>query len=427
MFCPAQLQWVSLSAPQCQMAAYDSARDRVVGYAGSTMWEFDGLAWQVVPSNMPPLVAWGYVFDEQRRVTVAISSFVQAVWEWDGTSWTNPGTVPFFVWNYPTYFGYHLVYHPRRKRVLIFVAGAFGSELHEWDGVAWTLVPTTNAPLVRISPFTQFSYHALVYDRATDKLVLFGRAEVQNTGGVIADESRTWEWDETTGWLEFPPSGTLRSTFMWFDAHRGKMVRYDEGLNPPTVHIRDDDAIWRPIAYSLNGLSPTVFAGCHDPLRNRFYSYQNATNDVAYLTDLYPAEYSPHGAGCVAPAPPELRLTAPWTRAWLGGALGTTVVLAPQSVAVLCTGLSDTLFGTTPLPFDLSALGMPSCSLRVAPELIQLGLGSHGRVTFALPIPADPILVGTVFYQQALVPAPGANPAGLRVSNSTRGRIGRSH
>ncbi|HEX5053216.1 MAG TPA: hypothetical protein VFZ65_15685 [Planctomycetota bacterium] len=429
-----QTIWMTTPAPLCDAAAYDSHRDRLIGYNVNATWEFDGSSWQQVPSaNMPPNAGWQFAFDERRGVTVAISDYYQSVWEWDGVNWTNAGAVPFFTWAvppyvYPPYFGYHLTYHRGRKRVVVFVAGAGGAELHEWDGANWSPVSTTGGPPISPMVHRAYRYHAFGYDAAQKKLVLFGRTESSSSSGnIIAVEALTWDWNESDGWVEYPPSGPIGSplgnTFMWFDAHRGKMIRYSEGLSPPSLRMREG-AAWLPMNYVLNGLNPVVYAGCHDPVRNRFYSYQSATSSVAYLTDLYPAMYAPHGAGCTVANAPVLGLTESWTRAWLGGTLGVTVSLAPLSVAVLITGLSDQSFGATPLPLDLSMLGMPSCDLRVAPELLQLGVGTHTRVTFEQPIPADPAVVGTPFYQQALVLAPGANAAGILVSNSMRASIG---
>ena len=39
----------------------------------------------------------------------------------------------------------------------------------------------------------------------------------------------------------------------------------------------------------------------------------------------------------------------------------------------------------------------------------------------------DPSLVGVAFWQQAFALAPGVNPAGALLSDSMRGRIGKSH
>ena len=268
-----------------------------------------------------------------------------------------------------------------------------------------------------------YGYHSLAYDANLKKLVLFGRTEVDNSGNLVASVAKTWEWGESDGWNEFPASGPIGNTFMWFDAQRGRMMRYDNGISPPRLSMRED-SVWVPINYALNGLNPVVYAGCHDPVRNRFYSYQNVAGNVAYLTDLSPARYAQHASGCQVANAPVLGLTESWTRAWLGGTLGVTVYLAPRSVAVLMTGLSDQSFGATPLPLDLSMLGMPSCNLRVAPDLLQLGVGTNTRVAFEQTVSANPVVIGTQFYQQALALAPGANAAGLLVSNSMRGSIG---
>jgi hypothetical protein len=249
---------------------------------------------------------------------------------------------------------------------------------------------------------------------------------------LIGREAKTWEWDETNGWIEFPASGGIgQLSTMWFDRQRGHMVRYDFDStgaewvriwtgNPPTADVQT----WKPVPYVPGAISPVLLLPCYDSVRNRVYTYQTFGSALAWLTDVHPATYEPHGDGCASPSTPTLALSEPWTRAWLGGTLEVTV---KGAIAALATGFTDQSFGAVPLPLDLTPFGMPQCQLRVAPEFVQLGITAGHGVPFPLPIPNVPSLIGTEFWQQAFVLAPGANAAGLLASNSMHGRIGKSH
>jgi len=218
---------------------------------------------------------------------------------------------------------------------------------------------------------------------------------------------------------------------MWFDEHRGRLVRHEEygTWPPPTAHFLDDNRVWQQMPYTPSSTPPVFAYGTHDPKRNRFYTIylnQPANNQISYLTDLYPAEYEHHGTGCVGSAP-SLTLRETWTRAWIGSTLELQVQSAPLPFAMLVSGLSDQFASGAPLPIDLTVAGMPQCMLRVSPDSLILGSGTAGTIDFAINIPMQPAIIGIEFFHQAIVLAPGANSVGLLATNSNRGTVGRSH
>jgi hypothetical protein len=146
---------------------------------------------------------------------------------------------------------------------------------------------------------------------------------------------------------------------------------------------------------------------------------------LGWIEDQLPAPYEPVNRSCPASSsPPELDLTQPWTRPWLGDTLSVTARSLPLSVGLLVMGFSDQQFGGNTLPYPLDVHGMPNCFLSVAPDATLLAVGSGGAATFALAIPNLPPLLGTQFWQQVFAPAPGANAAGMLASGSHRGRVG---
>ncbi len=419
--CVAQLQVVpSLCGAH---GAYDSHRDLVVTFDNSTSTTrlFDGAMWQAVVSPVvPPTPLW-FVYDAGRRRVLDVD-FLD-VWEWDGHQWTIMGPSS-YAQPSSSYFVGAIAYDAHEERVTMLALHPSGvdAELRDWDGSGWT-TRANSAIVARPGPFAQYIYHAMEYDSLRRRLVLFGRTEVLNSGSIVASLPLTWEWDRQAGWVQFPASGIIGFTTMWFDNHRGRMMRHEWSTTFSAINLRDANGTWQPVG--ATGLSSTPIGGhSYDSKRNRLYKNWNGGG---YLTSTHPAEYEQHGSGCAAPGSPKLGLSQPWSRAWAGQSLSVTVmpnVAAVHAVAVLATGLSDTAWGSAPLPLALDAFGMPGCTLRVAPDVLDLGTGGNGGITFQLAVPANPALHGAAFWQQAFVLDAFANAAGLRASNSMRATVG---
>jgi hypothetical protein len=111
-------------------------------------------------------------------------------------------------------------------------------------------------------------------------------------------------------------------------------------------------------------------------------------------------------------------------RPFIGGPFQADVGNAPLGIAIMVLGFSDTTSGGLPLPFDLSVIGMPGCSL-----LAEIGetfflFGAPPTVTWSVTIPLDTLFLGVFFYNQAAVADPGINAMNLTVTNGARARIG---
>lgn len=425
----AQLQVVP---SPCWGGIYDRLHDRILDADGVSTRLFDGLLWHTIASVTPtPFAPYG-AYDEGRQRVVALEQgglLGNNTWEWDGSRWRV--VVPPAVVLVSGFFQTNSCYHAGRRSIVMITpwgSGSAGIALREWDGAAWNLIPTTGAPPTRPSVFAQYKYHALAYDRRSSKLVLFGRSEYLNAGNLIARVPLSWEWDEANGWTALGANGTVSGlTKMWFDEHRGRLMRHENHSSAPfgVAYVRDASGAWATVAYGPNPGAGLGGLGAYDPARNRFYNV--FPNGNGYFADQYPAEYTPHASGCAVANASAIRLTKTWTRPWIGDTLSVDVNPCPQSFAVLATGFSDQASGATPLPIDLAGLGMPGCQLRVALDHLSVGTGAAGTVSFQIPVPNDPSLVGVAFWQQAFALAPGVNPAGALLSDSMRGRIGKSH
>lgn len=109
--------------------------------------------------------------------------------------------------------------------------------------------------------------------------------------------------------------------------------------------------------------------------------------------------------------------------------IGTTFVARLSNLAPSCTaiagilGMSRTTAFGTPLPIDLSIIGLTGCNLNVSldlmlPMYLPAGFGIY------LAIPPSPALYQSEFFMQGMAWEAAANPAGLILSRGLRLVIG---
>jgi hypothetical protein len=265
-------------------------------------------------------------------------------------------------------------------------------------------------------------------DRTTGKLVLFGRTEYTGSGFPVATEAITWEWDPVNGWVNLGVSGTLAdAATIWFDAHRGKVMRLDTYPGGHSLFMRTATGGWAPFPLQAPSVGLAYGAG-DDPHYNRYYGV--GTLGLGYYADVYPATYEGHGLSCSTTSPFPFWLTQPSSRAWIGGTLSVDIgdpwSPLPTPFAFLAMGFGDQIFQGVPLPISLASIGMPSCTLNIDAQVTVAVPVTGGVGTWTLPIPMSMGLVGLEFFQQAFAVWPGANPLNLLASQSNRGIVGRS-
>jgi IPT/TIG domain-containing protein/galactose oxidase-like protein len=233
----AQVDWIQSTPATSPPArfdhnlAFDSARNRTILFGGvdftftefGDTWEWDGAAWsQRTPvSSPPPRETTALAYDSARGRTVLfggtdnVNGTVRGdTWEWDGTNWTQaaPATSP------SARSGHAMVYDAARGRTVLFGGSdAFGNpsaETWEWDGASWSNVTPATSPPARY-------FHDMAYDPIRARVVLFG--------GFIAFDSRvndTWEWDGAS-WTQASPvtSPSARNGHaMAFSTSRARVV-----------------------------------------------------------------------------------------------------------------------------------------------------------------------------------------------------------
>ncbi len=94
-------------------------------------------------------------------------------------------------------------------------------------------------------------------------------------------------------------------------------------------------------------------------------------------------------------------------------------------IALLIMGVSNTTWGTIPLPFDLTPLGAGGCNLLVSFDLIGgvvVNGSGTGKATYS--IPNAPALYGLVWHNQYAVIDAAANQLGIAFSNGGTAKVG---
>jgi hypothetical protein len=321
-------------------------------------------------------------------------------WEYDGANWSPVATA-----TAPSARSNHaLAYDSARGRAVLFGGRTATSTLGdtwEFDGSRWQSVGTAQAPAAR-------SDHALAYDTARELTVLFGGG---SSAGYFAD---TWEYDGSN-WtmVPTPASPSMRTGHaLVYDVVRGRTVMFggiwSAFFNEDTWEY--DGSTWTrvatreaparrvaPAAYDLQSGRMVVFAG---------YAPSEAA-DTWELLPLPAASFVRHGRGCPGSAGTPVLDTAPGVQPTLGSVfpLQLTSLPAGGGIALLGFGFDLARWNGAVLPQALDPFGLPGCRVWVGIDSAMLVVLVHAgnAVTFPLAIPANPALAGLIVGAQALV------------------------
>lgn len=416
--------------------AYDLNRGTTVMFGGRSnggpladTWEWSGTNWirRVTASSPAARDSHALALDLSRGIVVMFGGTTGTIadlddtWEYDGQDWLQRHPV-----NKPS---------PRREarmasdvarsRVLLFGGGVgpggqpLLADTWEWNGIDWSPRNPTTSPPARWS-------HGMTYDFAHGRIVMFGGAATGFT--PLGD---TWAWDGTD-WTQLhtfqSPPPSMR-TAIAFDSWRSLVCHFCGFPNGAHTWLYDGFS-WRR---DLRTFAPSIrssFTLSHDILRSRTILFGGFTGG-AYLDDTWEydpgvvARWSPFGAGCAGTAGVPMLGPAGASQPVFGAVFRFELSSLPTTgIAVITIGFSAQQWNGIPLPWDLSSLGMPGCTMRSSPEFLYFAPVSAGRATLALPLPNDPGLVGVQFSSQAFVVEPGINAIGAIVSNAGVGVIG---
>jgi cysteine-rich repeat protein len=178
-----------------------------------------------------------------------------------------------------------LAYDAARGRVVLFGGDALGfsNETWEYDGTSWNeRTPSGKNPPARRAP-------AMAYDARRGRVVLFGG--IPNGGGQLDD---TWEWDGQN-WIDVTPatgSPPARHTFaMTYDAVRGRVVLFG-GFVDGSGDLDDtwewDGSRWTEVT-PATGSPPQRFghAMTYDPARDQVVLFSGFRQFEGLLADTW--------------------------------------------------------------------------------------------------------------------------------------------
>jgi hypothetical protein len=233
---PVRVELVQPGVRNAHAMVYDSVRKRVVLFGGadaSTVrgdtWEWDGRRWRLVSLTGPaPRTFPAMTYDSVRRRLILYggnrvlfgrnrndNEYLSDTWEWDGRKWSQidtPGP--------PARAEAVLIFDVSRRRSVLFGGHTMTEngrkwlgDTWEWDGTRWQAVDV-NGPSPRNGA-------AAVYDRARERMVLFGGSTQQGISG------ETWEFDGRA-WTRID-SATVEGRFncvIAYDEVRRKVIRF---------------------------------------------------------------------------------------------------------------------------------------------------------------------------------------------------------
>lgn len=263
--------------------AFDEQRQRMVLFGGvasvSSMlgdtWEWDGASWseRTVPENPAKRYGHRMVHDGARKNIFLFGGSrgdSPDQWIWDGTRWrAKPSaTSP------PSFQTLAMTYDSDRSVVVIFGGNhypASGSafmrnEIWEWNGSDWSHRDISPAPLARRG-------HALAYDAARKRVVLFGGKAVNQTLGD------TWEYDGTR-WTEHEPidyPSRRAGSCMAYDPRRRLIVMYGGAENSSSNFAQTWQ--WDGVNWSRGPDGPPALRSCAmawDPARRALVLFGGA-------------------------------------------------------------------------------------------------------------------------------------------------------
>lgn len=165
----------------------------------SETWTWDGRRWTKIETGAPTdCIPLGMVFDETQQTILLIVTKLgdeaagkpwgaTELWEWTGTGWRQNRTpIPSLIPNQS-----NAVSAGARGGVLVFEAsnaeGMTGTTWR-WDGKTWQA-------LNQAAPVAQRGGHVLAYDRARQRVVMFGGTILLNGGQQRQRIRDLWEWD----------------------------------------------------------------------------------------------------------------------------------------------------------------------------------------------------------------------------------------
>jgi hypothetical protein len=374
------------------------------GSTNTATWSWSGTAWTARGSSTITNINLGgdhspvaLAYHPPTGLPVLVAAY--ATYTWDGTNWTLRTQLPAIAGNSD----YAMAFDPTRGQMVLFAGCSGGSPASDtllWDGFGWTV----RQPVVRPNP-TCFPHMA--FDPVAGKLLLA-------TSDLNHTQTYFWEWNGSNwGQRIYATAPTMidpTANHTWTFANG---VDSRLGLTSEPTHR----------CYS---------AGAFDPVRGKFVLFGGSTSyapsTLADLGDTWEfdlgasAAFTAYGSGCAGsrgvPTLAPQNNTLPHVGQTLELHVGNLPFTGPVFVFL---GISNTMYGPTPLPFSLAGLGAPGCTVVSSCEAVLPLTNVLGSAVWQLAVPNLP---GVTFYTQAVVLDGAANGLGITTSNGGQNTIG---
>jgi subtilisin-like proprotein convertase family protein len=270
---------------------YDSGQDRVLLFGGNhgehlfsserTTWEWDGNSftklretsvyadYNVATPDARSVGAMAFDTQENRFLLFGGLLTTQYVandtWGWDGQQWTQLGDGD----PAPGQRGRHAMAYDTLDEELVLFGGATEELLFCADNETWVFQEGTWEKKSPTSSPGPREHHAMTYDTARDRVVLYGGQDLCNP----AQPTGTWEWNGTT-WQEITTSDSpgqqvkpklvfdeIRQVSVLFDHETGEVWEWDgNNWRQPPVADPESDGNPGPIASSTLAYDPDARA-----------------------------------------------------------------------------------------------------------------------------------------------------------------------
>lgn len=401
-------------------------------------WSWDGIQW----TNLGPAPTGlsGLVWHAATQEVVGLGAPLNTpgptsfqLYVWTGSTWVS-------TWSSPVALGTHngrmaSAYDPVRQES-VFRAGVLGTY-----GVVLVYNGTSLAARTMASgPFNNGEQEAMAWDPIAQKVV-FARNDWTNvmigSTWVGIPVVRFFEWSGF-GWnLRYPATAPGLLGCMATDLLRQRVVLFD-GDHPTsnTLGASQPQHTWTLSAGLTTQLNATF---APEPRQRAAMAFDSARGVMvmfggtistygAQYSDTWEfelgpvAEFSTYGQGCAGSR------GVPSVSAPLGSLprIGTTFTVQVSNVpftgpVFLGVGFSDSDYGGTPLPLDLSTVGAPGCELLQSLDALLPLTNIVGSASWSLTVPPIP---GGEFFVQAFAFDPPANAFGYTASNAAKAVIG---
>lgn len=403
---------------------------------GSGIARWNGTSWDAMgglPASIDALIprANGHLW------AIGSMASVSGTYEWDGSTWT---TLPYWELRggLERANGELVVFGP-----FTVIGGVPANQVARWNGVTWAPLGAGPSGTVRalcewqgdLIACGEFSgggnpaYGVARWDGSVWTMLGTGGPYNAKHGVVLEDGSLVvdgelayqlgvWRWDGLT-WQSIgavPGGGSIASLDLLpgGDLLVGGQFTAIGGVSCANT-ARWNGSVWTPFGPGSNAWARAVVSRQRgEVLLAGFFTVVGGNLAVSYarIASSCPATSIAIGGACSGGTIGEYRSVR---EAWLGAVATARVDAAPApAFAAVVTG-----FTTMTLPLaSLLPPSLPGCTLRVAPDAVDLALTSATTLETRLAIPVQPALIGMSFHRQVVFVELDAALAPIRSSST---------